>query len=297
MIGRNVIERGSFVVGTNRGITEESAVTRRVRVVVVDDNDDVRLLLRLMLERDDRFEVVAEAADGIEAIDRATETQPDLVVLDRSMPRLGGIEALPRIREHAPNAAVVLYTAYPDEGTHHAALAAGAVDVMQKSEVGSTFIDQLASTLLGHWAGAAGDMEVRLGPVDSKAALAWVHNTKKILRAVRQHPEALDEAIPDEVFVAFARFLDTWQDVAATNTTFSWVARASAAEVNHLVHSWAVIDRLTDDGLHALGCDWSPPEGAPFFAALSGGVLTALEAHADTRRLAAELRRTWTSDG
>jgi DNA-binding NarL/FixJ family response regulator len=264
-----------------------------VRVVIVDDSEDVRLLLRVMLQNDHRFEIVAEAADGFEAIERVGKTQPDLVVLDRQMPRLGGIEALPQIREGAPNAAVVLYTARPDAGTHHAALAAGAVDVVEKGVVGAAFVDQLATALLGHWAGAEAQLEVRVGPVESSAALVWIDNTRQILHALSEHPEALDEVVPDDVLDAFGRFLDTWQEVAATNETFSWVARAAPAEVNRLVVSWAVIDRLTDDDLHALGCDWSPAEGASFFSALAAGVLAALDSHAETRRLAEELRLSW----
>src|SRR5205814_1500547 len=111
--------------------------------VIVDDSEDVRLLVRVMLQLDQNFEIVAEAADGYEAIDCVRDTQPDLVVLDRSMPGLGGIEAIPGIHAHAPKAAVVIYTAFPDEGTQHAALAAGAIDVLEKSVVGLPFIDQL----------------------------------------------------------------------------------------------------------------------------------------------------------
>jgi DNA-binding NarL/FixJ family response regulator len=267
--------------------------TRRVRVVIVDDSEDIRLLLRVMLQRDSRFEIVAEATDGFEAIERVTDAQPDLVILDRSMPRLGGIEALPQIRERAPNAAVVLYTTGADAGTHHAALAAGAVDVVEKSVVGGPLVDQLATALLGHWAGSEAQLEVHVGPVDSTAALVWIDNTKEILEAVRRHPDVLDETVPDDVLQAFAGFLDNWREVAATNSTFSWVARAAAAEVNHLIESWAVIDGLSDEALHELGCHWSPPEGAAFFAALTHGVLVALDSHAETRRLADALRTTW----
>jgi CheY-like chemotaxis protein len=264
-----------------------------VRVVIVDDTEDVRLLLRTMLQRDTRFEIVAEAADGIEAIERVTETQPDLVILDRSMPRLGGIEALPQIRDRAPNAAVVLYTAGADAGTHHAALAAGAVDVVEKTVVGAPLVNQLASALLGHWAGSETELEVRVGPVESSAALVWIENTKCILEEVHRRPDVLDEPVPEDVFGVFRGFLDSWQEVAATNTTFHWMARAAPAEMNHLIESWAVIDRLSDQALEELGCHWSPPEGAPFFAALSQGVLAALDSHAETRRLADVLRHTW----
>jgi CheY-like chemotaxis protein len=246
-----------------------------------------------MLQRDGRFEGVTEAADGIEAIERIAESQPDLVVLDRQMPRMGGIEALPLIREGAPNAAVVLYTAQPDSHIHHAALAAGALGVFEKSLVGDPLIGQLANVLLSHWDAPDAQVEVRVGPVDSSAALVWIDNTQRILNAVRHHPEVLDDTVPDDVFDAFDRFLSTWRAVADTNPTFVWVARSDPTEVNHLVESWAVIDRLSDDGLHSLGCDWSPPEGDPFFRALTSGVLAAMEAHAETRRLAEDLRRSW----
>jgi two-component system response regulator DegU len=140
------------VVGPKETSALGEVLARRVRVLIVDDSEDVRLLLRVMLQRDSRFEIVSEAADGFEAIQRAADTQPDLVVLDLSMPRLGGIEALPQIRERVPNAAVVIYSARLDAGTYHAALAAGAAGVVEKSVVGSVLVDQLANALLDHWA-------------------------------------------------------------------------------------------------------------------------------------------------
>lgn len=135
------------MVGTGATSKGEDNFSRRVRVVIVDDDDDVRLLLRVTLHRDARFEVVGEAADGLEAIARVDEMQPDLVVLDLAMPRLGGIEALPEIRRSAPNAIVVLYTARPDIGAHRAGLAAGAAAVVEKSVIGAGLLERLAATV------------------------------------------------------------------------------------------------------------------------------------------------------
>ena len=73
-----------------------------VRVLLVDDVPDLRLIVRMVLQRTGQFEVVAEAGDGLEAIAQADECQPDLILLDLSMPRMSGVEALPRIREVAP---------------------------------------------------------------------------------------------------------------------------------------------------------------------------------------------------
>src|SRR2546423_11695498 len=78
------------------------------RVVLADDFEDMRQLVRLSLERSGRFEVVGEAENGVEAIERATELQPDIFILDLSMPVLSGLEALPRIRAASPATKVVV---------------------------------------------------------------------------------------------------------------------------------------------------------------------------------------------
>lgn len=258
-----------------------------VRVVVVDDIDDIRQLLRLTLRRDGRFEVVGEAADGIEAITVVAAAQPDLVILDRQMPRLGGLEALPEIRAVAPHAHVVLYTARPDADTQQAALAAGALDVLEKA--GTGFVDHLARVLLEHWTSPDAAVTVRVGPVESSAAIAWINNARRILYAVETQPAVLSQPLGPEVADALHRFLDTWSEIAKANHTFTWMARATPAVVTPLVEAWAAINALTDDEIATLGCRWSPPAGEAFSNALFSGVLEALRAHDATRRLATVL--------
>jgi len=73
---------------------------QQIRVLLADDVADIRALLRLAIERDDRFEIVGEAADGFEAIEQAGALRPDLVVLDLAMPRMDGLQAIPEIRRH-----------------------------------------------------------------------------------------------------------------------------------------------------------------------------------------------------
>ena len=88
-----------------------------LRVLVCDDVDDIRYLLRASLESDPSFEVVGEAANGFEAIDRATDLQPDIVVLDLVMPEMDGLQALPRIKAACPESRVFVLSAFEWAGS------------------------------------------------------------------------------------------------------------------------------------------------------------------------------------
>ena len=86
------------------------------RVLVVDDDPDYRLLVRLALEPGKGFEVVAEAGDGPAAVAQARREQPDVVLLDCRLPGADAFDILPELRAAAPDARVVLVSGYDDEG-------------------------------------------------------------------------------------------------------------------------------------------------------------------------------------
>ncbi len=111
--------------------TEGEARGSALRVVLVDDVEDLRFLLRTLFETHPGVEVVGEAGNGADAIDVVERTQPDLVVLDLSMPVLDGVSALPALRRVAPAARVVVLSAIPPEADP-GAIAAGAVAYVQK---------------------------------------------------------------------------------------------------------------------------------------------------------------------
>lgn len=113
-----------------------------IRVVIVDDHDEIRLLVRVWLEGDRAFEVVGEAADGRRAIDVVAATQPDAVVLDVEMPVLSGLDALPSLREAAPSCAVVVFSASDRERD---ALDAGATAYVSKTDSLRVVVDALKS--------------------------------------------------------------------------------------------------------------------------------------------------------
>lgn len=104
----------------------------RHRVLVVDDAASLRDLLTVLLEAEDDFVVVGTAADGRQAIDRARELEPDIVLLDLAMPVMDGLEALPELRAALPGAQIVIFSGFEHEALARQALAAGADDFLEK---------------------------------------------------------------------------------------------------------------------------------------------------------------------
>lgn len=84
------------------------------RVLLVDDDPELRTLLELMLHEDGRFHVVGHASGAAEAVRMAEDLRPDAVVVDLQMPELDGLTALPRLRACLPTARIVVLSDFPD---------------------------------------------------------------------------------------------------------------------------------------------------------------------------------------
>jgi PAS domain S-box-containing protein len=104
----------------------------RYRVVVVDDHADVRELLCHQLMLTGRYDVIGEAGDGEEAIRVAADLQPDVIVLDLSMPRMDGLQALPLILDAAPGARVIVMSGFAQVRMAEQVVAAGAATYVEK---------------------------------------------------------------------------------------------------------------------------------------------------------------------
>lgn len=148
------------------------------RIVIADDHPLTRSALAALLGGNG-FTVVGEAGNGVEAVELARELQPDLVLLDLTMPELDGLEALPLIREQAPACEVVVLTASESEGNLLGAIRAGAAGYLLKSEPP----DRIVSFLRG----VAGGEAALSGTV-----------ARKLLEEVREG-EHRETGVPDEI--------------------------------------------------------------------------------------------------
>jgi len=103
-----------------------------MRVLVVDDHQAFRHALSSALDMVDEIEVAGQAGGGLAACQEAEQLDPDVIIMDLSMPDLSGIDAMKRIHERRPGLPVVILTAHADDGTEREAREAGASGFMAK---------------------------------------------------------------------------------------------------------------------------------------------------------------------
>jgi len=117
-----------------------------LRILLVDDHEVVRLGLRALLDRHPDFEVVAEASNAAEALDRVARYQPDVVVMDIRLPGKNGIEATREIKQQFPKTQVIILTSYADDDLLFEAIAAGASGYVLK-QIGSDDLVRALETI------------------------------------------------------------------------------------------------------------------------------------------------------
>ena len=104
-----------------------------ISVVIVDDHALVRQGLRTFLDLDDEIQVIGEAANGVEAVERADQLRPDIVLMDLVMPEMDGIEATKRIRSICPDTQVTVLTSFTEDEKLFPSIKAGAIGYLLKN--------------------------------------------------------------------------------------------------------------------------------------------------------------------
>ncbi len=194
----------------------------KIRVLLADDHALVREGTRELLEREDDIVVVAEAADGEEAVQLAASHRPDVVVMDVAMPELSGIEATKRIKAEYPTVAVLVLSAYDDDQYVFALLEAGAAGYVLKDVHASELVKAVRAVHAG---------ESVLHPTVAR----------KVLDRFAQRADKTRQRAPDELT---ARELEVLK-VAAKGMTNQQIARELVISVRTVqVHLSNVFSKM-----------------------------------------------------
>jgi DNA-binding NarL/FixJ family response regulator len=127
----------------------DSGDTATVKIMLVDDHEVVRMGLRTLLERQEGFDIVAEAGSVAEAVAQAHELQPDVIVMDVRLPDGTGVEACREIRGERPETKVIMLTSYADDEAVYGSIMAGASGYLLKQTRGTNLAEAIERVAAG----------------------------------------------------------------------------------------------------------------------------------------------------
>ena len=129
--------------------TDQKTEGNPIRILVVDDHTLFRRGLTALLSLDPQLQIVGDAADASQALRKAQELQPDVILLDNHLPGVQGVDALPAMRAAAPTARILMLTVSEDEDDLAAALRGGAAGYLLKTMEGEVLTDAIRRAMAG----------------------------------------------------------------------------------------------------------------------------------------------------
>jgi DNA-binding NarL/FixJ family response regulator len=170
-----------------------NAVTPRVRVLIVDDQDIIRVGLSLVIEEFDDIQLIGSAANGMEALQLCKTLKPDVVLLDLLMPGMDGITTISNIRTVYPKARIVVLTSSDDERLIQRALHAGALSYLVKNVTVPALIDAIRAATQGKSTLAQEATQVLIGVIQGPPAVGHdlsqreLETLKWMIRGLKNH--------------------------------------------------------------------------------------------------------------
>jgi DNA-binding NarL/FixJ family response regulator len=120
-----------------------------IRILITDDYAAWRREVRSLLQARPEWQVISEASDGLEAVQKAQDLKPDIILLDIGLPKLNGIEAAGRIRQVSPSSKIIFLSQNNDLDIVRAALGTGALGYIRKTDAGSELLPTVDAVLRG----------------------------------------------------------------------------------------------------------------------------------------------------